>query len=115
MARYARQSGVPVTADVVEERVEGGIRPKKELFLVLTPSERRMRRYSSYHFGRPLGAALNVGWYLVGKVSAGGLGGWPIAGGATQGDIDRLEALIHVVHEAAVVPAMHEVAGAASV
>jgi hypothetical protein len=115
VARYAKQSGVPVTADVVEERVEGGIRTKKELFLVLTPTERRMRRYPSYHFGRSLGAALSVGWYLVGKVSAGGLGGWAIAGGATQGDIDRLEALIHVVHDAAVIPAMHEVAGAASV
>jgi len=115
IARYAKESGLPVTADLAEERVGGGIRPKRELFLVLTPTEKRIRRYSSYHFGRPLGATLNVGWYLVGKVSAGGLGGWAIAGGAMQGDIDGLEALIHVVHEAAVIPAIREIAGAASV
>lgn len=113
IANFATEAQVPVTADVSEERLGGGFRTASSLFLVLTPTERRLRRYSSYHYGKPVGTTLNVGWYLVGKVAAGGLGGWSIAGGAGQRDMDDLEVLIHVVHDTAVVPAMHEVAAAA--
>jgi hypothetical protein len=110
IVRYAKEAQVPVTVDISEERLGGGIRAERALFLVLTPTEKRLRRYPSYHYGRSVGTTLNVGWYLVGKIAAGGLGGWAIAGGASQRDMDDLEALIHVVHDASVVPAMHEVA-----
>jgi hypothetical protein len=112
VAKYAKQARVPVDADVTEESVGGGFRAERALFLVLTPTDRRLRRYPSYHYGRPIGTTLNVGWYLVGKVASGGLGGWAIAGGANQQDMDDLEALIHVVHETSVIPAMQEVAAA---
>ena len=113
IANYAQQAQLPVAADISEERIGGGFRTERLLFLVLTPAEKRLRRYPSYHYGKPLGTILNVGWYLVGKIAAAGLGGWAIAGGAMQRDIDDLEALIQAVHEMAVVPAMLEVAAAA--
>jgi hypothetical protein len=113
IAKYAREAQLPVSADVSEERVGGTFRAEKELFLVLTPTEKRLRRYPSYHFGRPVGTTLSVGWFLVGKITSGGLGGWAIAGGASQRDMDGLEALIRIIHESAVVPAMHEAAAAA--
>lgn len=111
VARYAKEARVPVSADVMEEG--GGFLARKELFLVLTPTDRRLRRYPSYHYSGSLGTTLNVGWYLLGKVASGGLGGWAIAGGASQMDMDALEALIHVVHEAAVIPAIQAVASGA--
>jgi len=77
---------------------------------VLTPVERRLRNYSTYHFGRQMGGTLTAGWYLLGKVAAGGYGGWGIAGGASQTDMDQLEALVRAVHEFAAIPAMHEIA-----
>jgi hypothetical protein len=113
IATYVEKARIPVEVDVKEERLGGGLRSEKAWFLVLTSTEKRLRRYPSYHFGRPVGTTLNVGWYLVGKIAAGGLGGWAIAGGASQGDMDNLVTLIHVVHDTAVVPAMHEVAAAA--
>ncbi len=113
IAKYAKEARVPVTADISEERLGGGFRAEKALFLVLTPTEKRLRRYPSYHYGRPVGTTLNVGWYLVGKIDSGGLGGWAIAGGARQRDMDDLETLIHVVHDTSVISAMHEVAAAA--
>jgi len=109
VARYVRGEGLPVSVDVRKESL-GGIRAGKELFLVLTPVERRLRHYSTYHFGRQMGRTLTAGWYLLGKVAAGGLGGWAIAGGASQPDMDQLEALVRAVHEFAVIPAMHEIA-----
>jgi hypothetical protein len=112
IARHIKEALVPVVADVSEERIGGGFRSETALFLVLTPTEKRLRRYPSYHYGKPVGTTLNVGWYLVGKVASGGLGGWAIAGGASQRDMDDLEALIHVVHDTSVVPAMNEVASA---
>jgi hypothetical protein len=113
VARYARE-GAPVSADISEERVGGMFRAETQLFLVLTPAERRLRRYPSYHYAQPVGLTLNVGWHLIGKVASGGLGGWAIAGGGTQRDMDDLEVLIRVVHETSVVPAMQEIATAAS-
>lgn len=113
VAKYAKDGSVPVTADISEERVGGIIRAETQLFLILAPVEKRLRRYPSYHYGRAVGTTLNVGWHLIGKVASGGLGGWAIAGGATQRDMDDLEVLIRVVHETAVVPAMHETAAAA--
>jgi hypothetical protein len=97
---------------VSEESVGFGLRPERHLFLVLTPAQRRLHRYQSYHYGRPLGTTLTVGWFLVGKIDAGGLGGWAITGGASQRDMDDLGTLIHAVHDHAVVPAIQEVAGA---
>ena len=113
IAKYAKEAQLPVTADLSEERIGGGFRAEKLLFLVLQPVEKRLRRYPSYHYGKPLGTTLNVGWYLVGKIAAAGLGGWAIAGGGSQRDMDNLQALVHAVHDAAVVPAMHEAAAAA--
>lgn len=113
IAKYAKEAQLPVTADISEERIGGAFRAERLLFLVLTPSDKRMRRYPSYHSGKALGTTLNVGWYLIGKVAAGGLGGWAIAGGASQCDVDNLQAFIQAVHEMSVVPAMHEVAAAA--
>ena len=113
IANYATEAQIPVTADVSEERLGGGFRAESSLFLVLTPTEKRLRRYTSYHYGKPVGTALNVGWYLVGKIAAGGLGGWAIAGDASQREMDDLEVLIHVVHDTSVVTAMHEVAALA--
>jgi hypothetical protein len=110
IAGFVGQASLPVGTDVAEERVGGGLRAEKQLFLVLTPLERRLRRYPSYHFGKPLGTTLSVGWYLVGKIAAGGLGGWAIAGGADQHAIDELASLMHAVHDMAVVPAMHQIA-----
>src|SRR5919202_1494041 len=63
ISQCAREAQLPVTADVAEQTVGGGLRPEKALFLVLTPTHRRLRRYPSYHFARPVGTALNVGWY----------------------------------------------------
>lgn len=112
VAQYAKEAQIPVTADVSEERLGGGFRAETALFLILTPTERRLRRYPSYHYGKAVGTTLNVGWYLLGKIAAGGFGGWAIAGGASQRDMDDLAVLIHVVHDEAVVPAMLEVAAA---
>ena len=112
IAKYAKEAQVPVGADITEEQVGGGFRSERALFLVLTPTEKRLRRYPSYHYGRSVGTTLNVGWYLVGKIASEGLGGWAIAGGATQRDMDDLGTLIRVVHETSVGPAMHEVASA---
>jgi hypothetical protein len=113
IAKYAKEARLPVGADVSEERLGGGFRAERALFLVLTPTERRLRKYPSYHYGRALGTTLTVGWYLVGKIASGGLGGWAIAGGGSQRDMDDLQALIQAIHGNAVVPAMHEAAAAA--
>jgi hypothetical protein len=113
VAKYANEAQLPVTADISEEKIGGTLRGERLLFLVLTPSDKKLRRYPSYHFGKTLGTTLNVGWYLLGKVASGGLGGWSIAGGASNRDMDNLQALIQAVHEMSVVPAMHEVAAAA--
>jgi hypothetical protein len=113
VARFAAAAQIPVTADVREERVGGAFCAERELFLVLTPTERRLRRYPSYHYGRQVGTTLNIGWYLVGQIASGGLGGWGIAGGASQRSMDDLETLIHVVHQSAVAPAIRDTALAA--
>jgi hypothetical protein len=112
IARRAKEARLPVSADVTEERVGGGFRAERTMFVVLTPTEKRLHRYPSYHYGKSVGSTLNVGWYLIGKVASGGLGGWAIAGGASQRDMDDLEALMAAIHESAVVPAMHETAAA---
>lgn len=108
VARHVREERLPVSADVKEERL-GVFRGESEIYLVLTPVERHLRRYPSYHFGRALGATLSTGWYLLGKVAAGGLGGWAIAGGASQRDMDDLEALVAAIHQCAVLPGMQEI------
>lgn len=109
VAKRVKQEALPVSADVRAEGL-GGLRGGRELFLVLTPTARRLRHYSTYHFGRQMGGTLTAGWYLLGKVAAGGLGGWAIAGGASQPDMDHLEDLVRAVHEFAVIPAIHEIA-----
>ena len=47
------------------------------------------------------GCAESNGWYLVGKVASGGLGGWAIAVGPRR---------TTWMHDAAVIPAIHEIA-----
>lgn len=113
LARYVREHRVPVELDVREERLAGGFRAPSHLFVVMTPTDRRLHRYPSYHFAAPLGTSLKVGWYLVGQMAAKGLGGWAVLGGATQNAMDELGSLIQLIHESSVVPAMHETAAAA--
>ena len=112
VASAAKDAQLPVAADVKTEKIGGGFRSESLTFLVLTPTDKGVRRYPSYHFAKSLGTGLNVGWYLVGKLAAGGLGGYTFAGGATRRDMDNLQALIQAVHEMAVIPAMHDVAAA---
>lgn len=113
ISKYLKECRAPVSTDVREVPMSGGMRAPKMLCLISAPTEKRLRHFEMVHYGTELGTSLKVGWYLLGGTKSQGLGGWAILGGSNQMDMDNLKPIVQLVHQGAVVPAMHETAAAA--
>lgn len=101
----------PVELDVDE--VQGaGLSPME--CLVVTPTAKRLRYYRTLHFGKPLGASLQVGYYLVGGDRAAGgtlFGGETFGiGRPTDVDVDNVLSIVLLIRDHAVAPAVQEIA-----
>lgn len=112
IAQGVERYSPPVTMDV-DEIAPPGIRRKgpRTPCLVLTPDEKRLRKYPQVHFGETLGASLRAGWHLLGGERVeGNQVGIMNFGGLRQQDGERLFAMAKLVHDYAVLPAMQQIA-----
>lgn len=81
--------------------------------LIATPTTRRLRFYQTCHFAVPNRSTLQMGYYLIGGDRAAGgvqLGGNYGIGVATDADAENVRAIVQMIHEYAVMPAIQRIA-----
>jgi hypothetical protein len=81
--------------------------------LVVTPTEKRLRKFVQLHFAKAMGPNLHLGFYVLGgdaEPHQSTLRAQFGIGQVTAADEENVMAIVELVHGYAVVPAMEEVA-----
>ncbi|MBB3043603.1 hypothetical protein KM427_18255 [Nocardioides sp. LMS-CY] len=113
LARYVQEVGPPVTMRLRTVRTGRGRSRSKRRCLILRPRRPRLRRYQTAHWAVPRGAALDIGYCLLGGEYVAGRDLGPIRFDApSEADVSEIFAIVEMVEDYAVVPALHEVVAA---
>lgn len=115
LAKKVQELGPPVTMDLEAVQPHRGISGGQRLCLILRPTERRLKNYPLANYAVPMGAALNVGlWLLGGEYQDGRSIGIGRIGAVSDTDVSDILAIRQMVTDYAVVPAMNEIADLSS-
>lgn len=109
LAKGIQRQAPPVELTVESVSAARSFGTRKLQCLVVTPTNRRHRHYKTLHYATPLGVNLQVGWYFIGRDRADGIGFMGI-GAVNAHDVSEIQALVQLVHQFAVVPAMQQIA-----
>lgn len=113
LARYVEEVGPPVTMRLDTVRTGRGADRSARRCLILQPRRPRLRRYQTAHWAEPRAAALEIGYCLLGGEYVGGRDLGPIRfGAASEADVSEIFAIVEMVEDLAVVPALSEVVAA---
>lgn len=109
VAKGIQRQAPPVEMTVEPITAARSFGTRKLQCLVVTPTNRHHRHYKTLHYGTALGVNLQVGWYLIGRDKADGIGFMGI-GAVSAHDVSEIESLVQLVHQFAVIPAMQQIA-----
>lgn len=102
----------PVTLHLEEEvKGPGGLNLRD--CLIATPTEKRLRYFQMVHFAKPMGGALQMGFYLLGGerlVPGGEVRALLNAGMAKDAEIDAVVSVVSIIRDYAVAPAIQYIA-----
>ena len=115
VAAFVQQQNPPVTMSIEMVAASRRFGNPDLRCLSIEPTNKRLRWYRTLHYATPLGATLSVGWYLLGGDRENGRQiGVLNFGSISQHEVSEVEALVQLIHQYAVGPAMNQIAAQAN-